>query len=125
MSYMEHKTHLLEALERCSWPVEERDVILLENEIKHGNHYVDQARKLLSETSLSRRDDSSDGHASDNCDNDRSPRSSRSLRDRQPSSSRSPAGSPRSPRDQSPKSARSEKSNHSGGSAEKFEVSGM
>lgn len=127
VSYMENKTRLLEALENCSWPIKEKDVILLEGEIKQGEHYIEQAQKLTDEASNSARRasvaHSDDEKASDDDDSPRSPRSSRRR-----SSSRSSKGrkdSLRSPRETSPMSARSEKSNHSAGSGDKFEVSGM
>ena len=37
---------ILQALDRCDWPAKEADVILLENEIRQGQTYVQQAKDL-------------------------------------------------------------------------------
>ena len=42
LSFMENRRQVMEALERAGWPVKERDVVLLENEIKLGISYIKQ-----------------------------------------------------------------------------------
>ena len=46
MSFVDHKTKLLQALERSDWPISQRDVVLLENEMKQGEVYIQQAQEL-------------------------------------------------------------------------------
>ena len=47
VSFMENRHAVMEALERAGWPVKERDVVLLENEIKMGISYIKQVSCLL------------------------------------------------------------------------------
>ena len=42
VSYVDNKSKVMAALERAGWPVKERDIVLLENEIKMGVSYIKQ-----------------------------------------------------------------------------------
>ena len=46
MSFEEHKLALMQALDRSGWPIREQDIMLLENEIKQGEIYIQQAKDL-------------------------------------------------------------------------------
>ena len=68
VSFVDNKTRLLQALERCAWPVSQRDVILLETEAKQGEAYIQQARELEDAAmgkGLPRRDDDDTEDTSD------------------------------------------------------------
>ena len=47
VAFMENRHRVMEALERAGWPVKERDIVLLENEIKLGVSYIKQVSSLL------------------------------------------------------------------------------
>ncbi|KAK2176319.1 hypothetical protein NP493_671g01028 [Ridgeia piscesae] len=46
LPFIENKTRLLQALERSDWPISQKDIVLLENEIKQGESYIQQAKEL-------------------------------------------------------------------------------
>ena len=50
VSFLENRHKVMEALERAGWPVKERDIVLLENEIKMGISYIKQVNALLDST---------------------------------------------------------------------------
>ncbi len=47
VSFLDDKVKVTEALERANWPVTERDVALLENEINLGFSYIKQVSGVL------------------------------------------------------------------------------
>ena len=46
VSFMENRHKVMELLERAGWPVKERDIVLLENEIKMGISYIKQVSAI-------------------------------------------------------------------------------
>ena len=46
VSFMENRKDMINALDRCSWPIREQDIIRLEDEIKQGCTYIQQAKSL-------------------------------------------------------------------------------
>ena len=46
VSYVDNRVKLEEALTRCGWPVSEKDIQLLEREIKQAETYIRQAQDL-------------------------------------------------------------------------------
>lgn len=46
INFLDNKLALMQALDRCGWPIREQDIILLENEIKQGEVYIQQAKDL-------------------------------------------------------------------------------
>ena len=56
MSYITNRSRLDKALDEAGWPVQERDVVLLESEIRQAQIYIKQAQDLL-DTSTAPKDD--------------------------------------------------------------------
>lgn len=50
----------MKALDRMGWPIRERDVVLLENEIRQGESYIKQAADLIKQTRGKEEDDEDD-----------------------------------------------------------------
>ena len=46
VSFVDNKLALMQALDRCGWPLRERDITLLEEELELGNKYLQQSRDL-------------------------------------------------------------------------------
>ena len=53
VSFMENRHRVMETLERVGWPVKERDIVLLENEIKMGISYIKQVSAILDSVEFS------------------------------------------------------------------------
>ena len=60
VSFEEERLKLMDALDRCGWPVEERNIILLENEIKQARSYIQQAENLQDMSKNGEKDGGSD-----------------------------------------------------------------
>ncbi|ELT91033.1 hypothetical protein CAPTEDRAFT_168755 [Capitella teleta] len=46
ISFLDNKLALMQALDRCDWPIREQDVVLLETEIRQAEVYLQQANDL-------------------------------------------------------------------------------
>ena len=64
VSMEEDRLKVMDALDRCGWPIEERNIILLENEINQARLYQKQADDLM-DMSTGKDTDSSLGSARD------------------------------------------------------------
>ena len=43
-SFADNRLKIMGALEQAGWPIKERDIVLLENEIKQGESYIQQVQ---------------------------------------------------------------------------------
>jgi hypothetical protein len=46
VDFLDHKLAMMQALDRCGWPLSERDITLLESEIRQAEVYLQQADDL-------------------------------------------------------------------------------
>ena len=49
VSFAEHRSRLMSALEAAAWPMDEADILLLEREIEQAELYIQQARDLIAQ----------------------------------------------------------------------------
>ena len=50
VDFSDHREELLKILEAASWPIRERDIVLLEKEIRQAEAYIEQAEHLIEES---------------------------------------------------------------------------
>ncbi|XP_013387557.1 von Willebrand factor A domain-containing protein 3B [Lingula anatina] len=110
ISFEDNKLALLQALERCGWPVKESDILAMEGEISQGRKYLLQSEGLrkasekhghigCSEKSESENDDASSVASSPRSMSSKGSKSSKGSRSPKGSQTKSPRGSVASSKD--------------------------